>query len=31
MRNQNCPVCRTPIEQLSIGGGQVFLCPKCQV
>jgi formamidopyrimidine-DNA glycosylase len=30
MKNQNCPVCRTLIEQLSIGGGQVFLCPKCQ-
>jgi len=30
MKNQNCPVCGTPIEQLCIGGGQVFLCPKCQ-
>ena len=30
MRNQNCRVCGTPIEQLGIGGGQVFLCPKCQ-
>jgi formamidopyrimidine-DNA glycosylase len=30
MKNQNCPVCGTLIEQLSIGGGQVFLCPKCQ-
>jgi len=31
MRNQNCPVCRTPIEELSLGGGKVFVCPKCQV
>lgn len=31
MKNQNCPVCGTPIEQLGLGGGQVFLCPKCQV
>jgi formamidopyrimidine-DNA glycosylase len=30
MRNQNCPVCRTRIEELSIGGGKVFVCPKCQ-
>jgi len=31
MRKQNCPVCRTPIEELSLGGGKVFVCPKCQV
>ncbi|MGD0496530.1 MAG: DNA-formamidopyrimidine glycosylase family protein [Candidatus Bathyarchaeia archaeon] len=30
MRKQNCPVCRTPIEELSLGGGKVFVCPKCQ-
>jgi len=31
MRERNCPVCRTPIEELSLGGGRVFVCPKCQV
>ena len=31
MRKQNCPACRTPIEELSLGGGKVFICPKCQV
>jgi formamidopyrimidine-DNA glycosylase len=31
MKQQNCPACRTPIEKLSVGGGQVFFCPKCQV
>ena len=31
MRDQNCPTCGTPIEKLSIGGGHVFLCPKCQI
>jgi len=31
MRKQNCPDCGTPIEELSLGGGKVFVCPKCQV
>jgi formamidopyrimidine-DNA glycosylase len=31
MKNQSCPTCRTPIEKLSVGGGHVYLCPKCQV
>jgi len=31
MKQQNCPVCGTPIEKLSVGGGHVFFCPKCQV
>jgi len=30
MKQQNCPVCGTPIEKLSVGGGHVYLCPKCQ-
>lgn len=30
MRNQKCPECGTPIEELSHGGGKVFVCPKCQ-
>lgn len=31
MKDQECPECGTLIEKLSIGGGQVYLCPKCQV
>jgi formamidopyrimidine-DNA glycosylase len=31
MKQKNCPTCGTPIEKLSIGGGDVFFCPKCQV
>jgi formamidopyrimidine-DNA glycosylase len=31
MKQQTCPVCGTSIEKLSLGGGHVFLCPKCQV
>lgn len=30
MRKQNCPACGTPIEELSLGGGKVFTCPRCQ-
>lgn len=30
MKQQACPVCGTSIERLSIGGGQVYICPKCQ-
>jgi formamidopyrimidine-DNA glycosylase len=31
MRRKHCPVCGTPIEELSHGGGRVFVCPRCQV
>lgn len=31
MRNQKCPACGTLVEELSHGGGKVFVCPKCQV
>jgi len=31
MRKQKCPACGTIIEELSLGGGKVFVCPKCQV
>jgi len=31
MKQQNCPACGTPIEKLSIGGGHVYFCSKCQV
>ena len=30
MKNQKCPTCQTSIEELSLGGGKVFICPKCQ-
>lgn len=31
MRKQKCPACGTIIEELSLGGGKVFVCSKCQV
>jgi formamidopyrimidine-DNA glycosylase len=31
MRKKSCPVCGTPVEELSHGGGKVFVCSKCQV
>jgi formamidopyrimidine-DNA glycosylase len=31
MKNQACPGCGTPIEKISHGGGQVYLCPTCQM
>jgi len=30
MKQQTCPVCTTPIEKLSVGGGHVYFCPNCQ-
>ncbi len=30
MKERKCPSCGTVIEKLNIGGGQVYLCPKCQ-
>ena len=31
MRKKNCPICESPTQELSLGGGKVFVCPKCQV
>ena len=31
MKQHNCPVCGASIEKLSVGGGHVYFCPKCQV
>jgi formamidopyrimidine-DNA glycosylase len=31
MKNQKCKRCGTPVNELSLGGGKVFICPKCQV
>ncbi len=30
MKQHTCPTCGTPIAKLSLGGGQVYLCPTCQ-
>jgi len=30
MNGKTCLVCGTSIERLSLGGGQVYFCPKCQ-
>lgn len=30
MKGQDCPKCGTPIEKLAHGGGQLYLCPRCQ-
>jgi formamidopyrimidine-DNA glycosylase len=31
MKQQSCPVCGAAIEKLSVGGGHVYFCPKCQI
>ena len=31
MKNQKCQNCETSIEKLSVGGGHVYFCPKCQI
>jgi len=31
MKQQTCPVCGSFIEKLSLGGGRVYFCPKCQM
>jgi formamidopyrimidine-DNA glycosylase len=31
MKQENCAVCGTAIEKLSVGGGYVYLCSHCQV
>ena len=30
MKQKACPLCGTSIEKLSLGGGHVYFCPKCQ-
>jgi formamidopyrimidine-DNA glycosylase len=30
MNGKTCPACGASIEKLSLGGGQVYFCPKCQ-
>jgi len=30
MKDQNCPSCNSKIEKINHGGGQVYLCTKCQ-
>jgi formamidopyrimidine-DNA glycosylase len=31
MRNKNCSACGSTVLELSLGGGKVLVCPKCQV
>jgi formamidopyrimidine-DNA glycosylase len=31
MKEKSCPVCGASIDRLSHGGGQVYICPNCQV
>lgn len=30
MKGQSCPACGSTIQKLSLGGGDVFVCPGCQ-
>jgi formamidopyrimidine-DNA glycosylase len=30
MKGAECPVCGSPVQKLSLGGGDVFVCPGCQ-
>ncbi|MHA2247227.1 MAG: DNA-formamidopyrimidine glycosylase family protein [Candidatus Hodarchaeales archaeon] len=30
MKGKNCSECGTGIEKMSFGGGQIYLCPRCQ-
>jgi formamidopyrimidine-DNA glycosylase len=30
MKDHACPACGAGVEKLSLGGGQVYFCPKCQ-
>ncbi len=30
MKDKNCPQCNAAIEKISHGGGQIYLCPRCQ-
>jgi hypothetical protein len=30
MKAQQCPICSSTIEKLTLGGGCVFICPGCQ-
>ena len=30
MKGRKCGACGSPIEEISHGGGRIFICPKCQ-
>lgn len=30
MKDKSCPQCNAAIEKISHGGGQIYLCPRCQ-
>lgn len=31
MKEQACPACGTKVQKLSLGGGQIYYCPTCQI
>jgi formamidopyrimidine-DNA glycosylase len=31
MKQKPCPICGTLVEKLSVGGGDVYFCPTCQI
>jgi formamidopyrimidine-DNA glycosylase len=31
MKDNACPTCGTKVQKLSLGGGQIYFCPKCQI
>jgi hypothetical protein len=30
LKDRKCPRCGSGIEKMSVGGGQVYMCPECQ-
>jgi formamidopyrimidine-DNA glycosylase len=30
MKGKSCPICSGDVVKLSLGGGQIYLCPVCQ-
>lgn len=31
MKEKACPICGNKVQKSSLGGGQVYFCPKCQI
>lgn len=29
-KGRSCPICGSAVQKLSLGGGDVFVCPSCQ-
>jgi formamidopyrimidine-DNA glycosylase len=30
LKGRSCPACGSAIQKLALGGGEVFICPRCQ-